>query len=119
MTTMDITNLGSEEALLEEIGHRLTRWRIDRGYTQAELAKQAGIGKRTLERMESGGSSQMVSFLRVLRVLGLLEGLEQLLPPSEISPMDLLRLKGKQRQRASSKTQAVREPAQAWTWADE
>lgn len=117
---MDITEMLSDEAVLGELGTRLARQRVDRGYTQAMLAEQAGISKRTLERLEAGASCQLNSLIRVLRVLELLSGFEQLLPPARPGPMALLRGKGKQPKRvrpvAADNTQ---EPAAQWRWGDE
>ena len=110
----------SDGAVLTELGHRLARRRIDLSITQAALAEQAGVSKRTVERIEAGDSTQTATLIRILRVLGLLEGLDRLLPPTGPSPMDLLQLKGKERQRASSKVRE--EPPGAgkpWTWGED
>ena len=115
---MDISDLHTDEAILPELGERIARARLDRQLTQAAMAEQAGVSKRTVERIEAGASTQLSSFLRVLRVLGLLKGLNQLVPDSGPRPMDLLKLQGKQRQRASSPS-IVSEPKSPWTWGDD
>jgi len=92
----------SDEAVLQELGRRLTRHRIDQQLTQSALAKEAGISKRTVERIEAGASAQVSSLVRVLRVLDLLPGLEALAPDPGIRPMDLLQRKGRYRVRASA-----------------
>jgi transcriptional regulator with XRE-family HTH domain len=116
---MDNTFQDSETVLLAQVGHRLARRRIDRGLTQTELARQAGVGKRTVERLEAGCSTQMSSFIRILRVLELLEEFLDMIPDPGPSPMDVLRLKGKERKRASSKRQSAHGLSGAWTWRDE
>jgi transcriptional regulator with XRE-family HTH domain len=105
-----------EAGLLEALGRRLARRRIDQGLTQAELARQAGIGRATVERMERGASTQMSSFIRVLRVLELGDALLDILPEPGPSPMELLRHKGRERQRASSRGR--RSASGAWQWQD-
>jgi transcriptional regulator with XRE-family HTH domain len=115
---MEISKLLSDEAILAELGERIARSRIDLQLTQAEVAEQAGISKRTLERIESGASAQMSSMVRILRVLELLPRLEQMFPESGPTPMELLRHKGKARQRASSRGKE-QQPDEAWTWDDE
>ena len=75
------------------------------------MAEKAGVGKRTVERMEAGGSVQLVSLLRVMRVLGLVERLDSVLPAPGASPMALLKARGKERRRASRKS-----PADHSTW---
>ncbi len=116
---MKINALMTDEAVLAEIGSRLAARRIDMQLTQAEVAEQAGIAKRTLERMEAGHSSQLSTLVRVLRVLEATTGLENLIPETGPRPMDLLQRRGgKQRQRASGKR--ARTPSgTAWTWDDE
>ena len=115
---MDLHNLSNDEAILAELGRRLAQQRIDQGLTQAELAREAGIGKRTIERIEAGFSAQSVSLIRILRVLRLLESLELLLPPAEPGPMDLLQRKGKIRRRASSRHRKTSKD-HTWSWDDE
>ena len=66
---MRITSELTDTAVLHEIGDRLERRRIDAGLTQAQLAEEAGISKRTVERIEAGHSTDFVMLLRVLRVL--------------------------------------------------
>ena len=117
---MKIDEMLSDEAVLAELGGRIARLRVDRGYTQAMLAEQAGISKRTLERLEAGASCQLTSLIRVLRELGVIGGLEQLLPAARPGPMALLRGKGKlpQRVRPTRAAQAS-EPDPEWQWGDE
>lgn len=95
-------DLHADQVILAELGRRLARCRLNAGVTQSALAFEAGISKRTLERVEAGESVQLTNFLRLLRALDLLANLEALVPPDEPGPMDLLRMKGKRRQRASS-----------------
>lgn len=117
MTIMKITDLMSDQALLTEIGLRLSQLRLEQGLTQSDLAEQAGVAKRTVERIEAGSSAQMSNMIRVMRVLGLLQGLDILVPELTERPMDLLQRKGRVRKRASSgKTKkAVKEP---WMWGE-
>jgi len=115
---MKMSGLLADEAILAELGERVARRRLDLQLTQADVAEQAGIAKRTVERIEAGASAQMSSFIRMLRVLDLLQGLERMVPEAGPRPMDLLKRKGRVRQRASSR----RGPDQAgkpWSWDDD
>jgi transcriptional regulator with XRE-family HTH domain len=113
---MKISDTLSDDAVLEELGRRLQRHRLDRNITQSSLAREAGISTPTLQRLEAGSSVQFVSLLRVLRGLGLLEQVETLVPAPHVRPMELLERKGRQRKRASSGGSSdTNEP---WTWED-
>lgn len=118
MTINAISAQLTDDAVLAELGERLAARRIALQLTQAAVAEQAGIGKRTLERMEAGHTSQLVSLIRVLRVLDALPGLDELLPPAAARPMDLLKRKGKRPQRAPAQRKPS-EPPEPWRWDDE
>jgi transcriptional regulator with XRE-family HTH domain len=115
---MKIANDLVDAVILQELGARIARLRLERNLTQTELATQAGISKRTLERMEAGGPTELAKLVRVCRALGFAERFDLLLPEPQPSPVEQLRLKGRQRQRAVRRGEA-REPAAQWTWGDE
>ena len=96
---MKITSELTDAAVLQELGERLERRRIDAELTQAQLAEEAGISKRTVERIEAGDSTDFVMLLRVLRVLKLSEALDQLVPDMPQSPLALLKGRGRARKR--------------------
>ena len=105
-----------DEAMLQELGQRLERCRIDAGLTQAALAKEAGIGKRTLERLEAGDSTQLKNLLRVLRVLGLLEAFDAAIPEARVRPADVVKRQGVARKRVRGTPEPSSKP---WVWGDE
>ncbi len=115
---MKISKLLSDDAILAELGMRIAHHRLNLQLTQAELAEQAGVAKRTVERIEAGASAQMSSMIRVFRVLELLPGLERMLPEVGPGPMDLLKRKGKARRRAPGRRRPAKHDG-PWTWGDE
>lgn len=115
--TIKILNTFTDEAILTEIGQRIAQHRLDMQYTQADVAERAGVAKRTVERIEAGGSVQFLTLIRILRALDLLTGLDHLIPGAQPRPMDLLKQKGKKRQRASSR-RALEKPDKPWIWDD-
>ncbi|MDF7798716.1 helix-turn-helix domain-containing protein [Pontiellaceae bacterium B1224] len=114
---MKIERVVSDEAVLQELGRRLTQRRLELQLTQADLAEQAGVSKRTVERIEAGATSQLLTMIRILRVLELLDRLDQLIPETGPRPMDLIKLKGKERQRAPRKKKTSDD--HSWKWGDE
>lgn len=106
----------TDPAVLEQLGLRLARRRLDLGLTQAALAEQAGLAKRTVERIERGESAQLLSFVRLLRGLDLIDGLELAVPDLAPSPMTLLSHRGRERRRVRA---ARPRPASPWHWREE
>ncbi len=107
---MSFTPLTPDAQVLATLGERLRSHRLLADRTQAELAEEAGVSKRTVERLESGRSVQLETLVRVLRALGLIAGLEGLVPAPLPSP-----LRDQPRQRASGRTVADA----PWSWGDE
>lgn len=112
---MKISGDLTDDAVLAELGARIAARRVELQLTQAAVAEQAGIAKRTLERMEAGQTSQLATLVRVLRVLDAASGLDGVIPESGPGPMDLLKRKGKVRQRASGR-RAAKASAKPWRW---
>ncbi len=114
---MKINDLLTDEAVLAELGTRIAGRRLEMELTQADVAEQAGIAKRTLERIEAGQTSQLTTLIRVLRVLDAASGLDGLIPESGPGPMDLLKRKGKTRQRAPGR-RGAKVADKPWRWDD-
>jgi transcriptional regulator with XRE-family HTH domain len=110
----------TDEAVLAELGRRLARTRLERNLTQAQLGEEAGVGLATVQRLEAGRAVKLPSLVRVLRTLGLLDALDVLVPEPAPSPIELLKLHGRQRQRAAHPRSVGKQPSEAaWVWGDE
>ena len=109
----------SDEAILREVGSRLAAVRLARNLTQAALADEAGVSKRTVERLESGEvAARLSGLVRICRALDIVDRLDALFPSPTVSPVEQLKLAGRRRKRASGR----RSPAtskRTWTWGDE
>ena len=113
---MKFDNLLSDHAVLAELGLRIADARLGRRMTQAQLAEAAGVSKRTVERLEDGGSTQLANLVRCLRALGRLEGLERLFPETPVNPVELI---GRGRRRQRTRAQKTAPSPAPWTWGDE
>jgi transcriptional regulator with XRE-family HTH domain len=110
----------NDDAVLEELGKRLAQTRLERNLSQERLATEAGVSKATIERLEAGEPVRSTSFIRVLRSLGRLEALDQLLPEPLPSPIERIRLQGRRRQRARTPRGGRGEEEKGpWRWGDE
>jgi len=107
----------TDRQVLVELGDRLARHRLNRNLTQDQLAREAGVSKRTVVRLENGQSSQVTSLVSVLRALGLLSNLDILVPAPLASPIEALKARARERHRASR----ARKPKSSseWTWGDD
>jgi transcriptional regulator with XRE-family HTH domain len=121
----------TDDAVLSELGARLERTRLERNLSQRELAEEAGVERKAVQRIEAGEPVQLTSFIRALRALGLLDALDALVPEPLASPIELLKLRGKRRRRASGargkrlraapagKRESPEDTNVPWRWGDE
>ncbi len=117
---MRITSLNTDTVVLTELGARLAQTRLERNISQQQLANEAGVSKSTVERLESGREVRLTSFVRVLRALGLLERLDAMIPEPLPSPVERLKLRGRQRRRAGgSRGGDQAGETGPWTWAED
>jgi putative transcriptional regulator len=94
----------SDRAILRELGQRLKRRRLDKNLTQQSLADRAGLSRTTVSELERGAPAGVLTLVQVLRALGTLDELDAFLPDPGLSPLQLAKLKGRERQRASRRS---------------
>lgn len=119
---MRLVDLNTDAAVVAELGHRIARHRRERNWTQVDLAREAGLGQATVQRVEHGRSVQMTTMVRLLRTLDLLEALDAAVPESVRLP--IAELEREQRRKTRQRARARREPpsephGKRWTWGDE
>ena len=54
----------TDRRVLADLGDRLAQHRLNRNLTQDQLAREAGVSKRTIVRLENGQSSQATNLVR-------------------------------------------------------
>ena len=108
----------TDDAVLKELGRRVAQYRLNMNLPQGTLANEAGVSQRTVIRVEHGESAQAANLIRILRALQLLGNMDALIPEPVASPIQQVRLQGRQRRRASapSSPQAHKKP---WSWGNE
>jgi len=90
----------SPTAIAEELGDRLRNARLNADLTQAEVASRAGLSRPTVVAAEQG-RVQLENLVAILVAMGMVNQLDAFLPVQEISPLQLAKLRGRERQRAS------------------
>lgn len=110
---------GTDKVVLEDLGTRIARHRLNRDWTQRRLGDEAGVSLPTVSRLERGESTSLVNLVRVLRALGLLDNVADLVPDIPLSPVQQLRSSRPTKQRASRRRQPdkVTRP-RPWQWGD-
>ncbi len=85
-----------------EIGHRIRSLRLRRNLTQQQVADMAVLSLNAIKSLESG-KGKLLTLIAILRELEALDALDNFIPEPAISPIQLARQQGKERQRASGK----------------
>jgi putative transcriptional regulator len=113
--------LNSDSASSEQIEaalcQELAELRLARNMTQQQLAEQAGVSLRTIKRLEAGEGTSLDTFIRLLKVLGISNNLEALIPDQSVRPLERAKQAGKQRQRARPNDEVAAE--ESWVWGDD
>lgn len=92
----------TDRAIALELGRRLKAQRLNRNYSQQEIGELTGLSVTAVQSAEKG-ESKMLTYIKILRVLGALPSLESFLPVVNVSPLQLAKMEGKRRQRASGR----------------
>ncbi len=125
---MHLDEIMTDAAVLAELGSRLERHRLERNWTQAELAAEAGGGQATVQRAERGESVQMTSMIKLLRALELLAGLDLAIPESIDLPIARLereqrgrrrRARGRRGRHGGSGRPPGTDAGEPWRWGEE
>ena len=90
----------SDKRIEEELGRRFRMLRLRKNITQKELAETTALSLNVIKSLEAG-RGKLSSIIAVLRELGALDQLDSFIPEPSVSPMQLVRMQGKQRERAS------------------
>ena len=99
---MDFSSM-NDKAILRELGVRIQHRRLAMNISQSELTRKAGVARKVIQNIESGRGSTSKGLVRTLRALGLTTELELLFPEPGPSPLELAKLKGRERLRASGR----------------
>lgn len=99
----------SPNALAAELGERLRQARLNADLTQVEVAQRSGTTRKVVGNAEKG-HAQLESFVAIMLALDLAGHLDNFLPKQEISPIQLMKLQGRLRSRASgTRTEKAKE----------
>ena len=104
----------SNHRIEEEIGKRIQKVRLLQNLTQKDLAQKAGLSRGAVSKIERGQGATLSSMIEIMRVLRLLDSFEQVFPTAQLSPLEIVKLEGKQRKRASSSPSKPNKRKASW-----
>lgn len=107
------TNLKSPAAIAEDLGNRLKQARLNADMTQVEVAEHAGVSRKAVLNAEKG-KGQLEVFVAIMSALNLTTQLDNFLPVQDISPIQLAKLQGRKRQRASGQRSTGEQEPPEW-----
>jgi len=90
----------SDKYIEQELGSRLKALRLQRNITQKDLAEATTLSLNSIKSLEAG-RGKLSTLIAVLRELGALDHLDSFIPEISISPMQLAKMQGRVRKRAS------------------
>lgn len=96
---MDVYEL-SDKRILKEWGAHMRGLRLRKNMTQKSLAEATRLSLNVIKALESG-HTKLSSLVAVLRALENLDSLRSLIFQPMISPLQMAKMQGKKRQRAS------------------
>ncbi len=96
---MDYYSL-TDKVVLAELGKRFRELRLRKNLTQQQLADRTLLSLSTIKALEAG-KAKLSTLVAVLRELGALESIDDLIPDPGISPLQLLEMGGHKRRRAT------------------
>jgi len=108
--------LFNSEQMESYLCKKLESVRLLKNITQASLAEDAGVSRRTISRMENGKGISLDTFIRVMKALDLTDHLEALVPSSAIRPIERVRRKGERKNASSPRTKNDSSKDKKWEW---
>ena len=90
----------STELLLKTLGLRIKQARINKNFTQNEVADIIGKSRTAIEGAEKGKCT-LETFVSILEALDLIDSIDLFLPEQPLSPIALAKAQGNIRKRAT------------------
>ncbi|EPJ44972.1 MAG: DNA-binding protein [Osedax symbiont Rs2] len=105
----------SAHAIASELGDRIRTARLNANLTQKALANKAGLSLKAVTNGEKGKST-LESMIAILIALEITEQLNYFIPEQQISPVQLIKLRGKKRKRATSSSEGSTQSKDTAIW---
>ena len=104
----------SDDILLENLGSQIKQMRLNKNLTQKQLRELSGLSRSAISDLENKGTGSIISFIRILRALDKLDILNHFITAAPVSPIQIAKLKGKTRRRASGNKSPDKNEKSEW-----
>ena len=94
----------SNIAVLKEIGAQIRQMRLNQNISQEKLSEMSGLSRKAIGDIERNGKGTMMSIVQMLRALERMELLNLFSTEVLVSPLQVAKMYGKKRQKASRKS---------------
>ena len=90
---MKIDGFIRNDLVLKELGRRIAQKRIRQNRSQKVFAREAGISRSGLQRLEQGDLGVRLStFVSALRALGCIQSMDSIIPNDALTPLEVVKL---------------------------
>lgn len=93
----------TDQVLAAIVGERVQALRLKRNISLEAVAQNAAISRQTLHLLLNQGKGTLINLVAVLRALGELERLSSMLEEVRPSPLQIIKMEGNKRRRASGR----------------
>lgn len=95
-------SISLNQDILLDLGAKIKQHRLNYNFTSEKLAKHSGVSIRTITGFERGEKNiSLLNLIELLRVLGLVDRLSELIPGlPTVSPLELIKIEKIKRKRA-------------------
>lgn len=109
----------TSQAALKEMGLRLKSYRVYSSLTQDDLAKKAGVSRRSIQYLEDGNNVSFTTVIKTLMVLELDSNLDLLIPDPTKRPSYYLNASSNKNVRFRASKKVARASNKEFKWGDE
>ena len=78
----------SDAQIQKRIGEKIKATRLKQNITQDSLAESSSISRSSVQKVEAGEIKSFDTFLRILRMLGMLDDISRLCEKEQLSPSE-------------------------------
>ena len=103
---MKINNYSSTNDIKNELAKRFKAYRLSLNFSQEYISLKSGVSIGTIKSFEKDGTISQDNFVKLLRVVNLLDNYDLLIPSLGLNTIDLHKL-GHEKQRVSRKNKIV------------